>query len=152
MLSRTPRRANRILWHLALTVLLGCESPATPHPVVGVWVVRHQGAPFPYHMYVFNADGTMQQANPHAGNPRTSDSDGKGIWIAAGDTVKGKFVEILADRTTHGFLGRGEITYNVIVRGDSIVGTASARFFDGAGAPSDGPIRVEMLGSRVTLR
>jgi DNA-binding transcriptional regulator LsrR (DeoR family) len=58
---------------------------------------------------------------------------------------------MLADRATHAFLGRGEISFSVIVRGDSIVGTASARFFDAAGAPSDGPIAVEMLGSRVTL-
>lgn len=136
---------------ITLAGLLACGGSPRAHPVVGVWVVRHQGAPFPYHMYVFNADGTMQQANPDAGNPRTSDSDGKGIWQATADTVKGKFVEMLADRTTHAFLGRGEISFSVIVRGDSIIGTASARFFDATGAPSDGPIAVEMLGSRVTL-
>ncbi len=136
---------------IALVGLLACGGSPEAHSIVGVWVVRHQGAPFPYHMYVFNADGTMQQANPDAGNPRTSDSDGKGIWMAAADTVAGKFVETLADRATHAFLGRGEIAFKVIVRGDSIIGTASARFFDATGAPSDGPIAVEMLGSRVTL-
>ena len=36
-------------------------------------------------MYVFNADETMQQANPDAGDPHGSDSDGKGDWIVDGD-------------------------------------------------------------------
>ena len=39
-------------------------------------------------MYVFNADGTMQQANPDAGDPSTSDSDGKGIWVADGNRIR----------------------------------------------------------------
>jgi hypothetical protein len=51
--------------------LLGCAIPSTtssiPNPVVGAWLVHDPNAPFPYHMYVFNADGTMQQANPDAG-------------------------------------------------------------------------------------
>lgn len=148
MISRISRRVVHVL---VLASVLACGGSPQAHPVVGAWVVRHQGAPFPYHMYVFNADGTMQQANPDAGNARTSDSDGKGIWKASADTVKGKFVEMLADRTTHAFLGRGEISFSVIVKGDSIIGTASARFYDATGAPTDGPIVVDMLGSRVTL-
>ncbi len=151
MISRLPRPVIRFYHFILLAGLLACGGSPDTHPVVGVWVVRHQGAPFPYHMYVFNADSTLQQANPDAGNPRTSDSDGKGIWISSADTVTGKFVEMLADRTTHAFLGRGEISFRVVVRGDSIIGTASARFFDSAGTPTDGPISVEMLGSRVTL-
>ena len=151
MISRISQWFVRGYPMMLLAGLLACGGTPEPHPVVGVWVVRHQGAPFPYHMYLFNADGTMHQANPDGGNPRTSDSDGKGIWIGAADTVRGKFVEIMADRTTHAFLGRGEISFDVVVRGDSMIGTASARFFDAAGAPSDGPINVEMLGSRVTL-
>ncbi len=151
MISHLPRSFVRASRLIVLAGLFACGGSPRTHPVVGVWVVRHQGAPFPYHMYVFNADGTLQQANPDAGNPRTSDSDGKGIWVAAADTITGKFVEILADRTTHDFLGRGEISFRVVVRGDSIIGTASARFFDAAGTPRDGPISVDMLGSRVTL-
>jgi hypothetical protein len=73
------------VFNLALT---GCvkspSEPNRPNPIVGAWFVKDAGAPFPYHMYVFNADGTMQQANPDAGDPRTSDSDGKGIWVADG--------------------------------------------------------------------
>jgi hypothetical protein len=47
-------------------------------------------------MYVFNADGTMQQANPDAGDKTTSDSDGKGVWIAEGQQIRGKWVEVAA--------------------------------------------------------
>jgi len=42
-------------------------------------------------MYVFNGDGTLQQANPDAGDPKSSDSDGKGIWVIDGDRIKGKW-------------------------------------------------------------
>ncbi len=93
----------------------------------------------------------MQQANPDAGNANTSDSDGKGMWVAEGDRVKGKFVEIQADRTTHAFLGRGEIAFTFVVQGDTLTGTASAKFFDERGALRDGPIETDMTGSRVTL-
>lgn len=135
----------------ALVALTECHPAPAREPIVGAWMVEHHGAPFQYHLYVFNADGTMQQANPDGGNARTSDSDGKGVWVMAGDTVKGKFVEMQADRATHAYVGRGEISFGVVVRGDSLVGSASARFFDAAGAPTDGPIVVDMLGSRVTL-
>ncbi len=52
--------------------LLGCATPlitsSIPNPLVGAWLVQDPNAPFPFHMYVFNADGTMQQANPDAGD------------------------------------------------------------------------------------
>ncbi|MBA2628336.1 MAG: hypothetical protein H0U85_10005, partial [Gemmatimonadales bacterium] len=92
--------AAQFICAVSFGAMVGCTEPPKQHPVVGVWVVRHSAAPFQYHMYVFNADGTMQQANPDAGNPRTSDSDGKGIWVADGDSVRGKFVEVQADRAT----------------------------------------------------
>ena len=63
--------------------MLGCRESTIrstpPNTIVGTWFVEDAGAPFHQHMYVFNADGTMQQANPDAGDPTTSDSDGKGI-------------------------------------------------------------------------
>jgi hypothetical protein len=102
-------------------------------------------------MYVFNGDGTMQQANPDAGNAHTSDSDGKGIWTVDGDSIRGRWVEVRADRETHAYIGRGEITFAVAVRGDSLSGGATAQFYDAGGSPSDGPIVVDMTGSRVTL-
>src|SRR5271168_854546 len=95
----------------------GADSKA--NPIVGAWFVKDPGAPFPYHMYVFNADGTMQQANPDAGDPHSSDSDGKGVWVADGDRIKGKWVEVIADRTSHKFTGRTEISYDVKVYADT---------------------------------
>jgi hypothetical protein len=55
------------------------------NPIVGAWFVKAPGAPFEYHMFLFSADGTMQQANPDAGDANTSDSDGMGVWLTDGD-------------------------------------------------------------------
>jgi hypothetical protein len=123
-----------------------------PNPIVGAWVVKDAGAPFPYHMYVFNADGTMQQANPDAGDPRTSDSDGKGIWVTDGDKIKGKWAEVTADRTTRQFVSRGEISYEIVVNGDTLNGTLTARSYDANDTLIDGPTRPSRFeGKRVTL-
>src|SRR6202035_5336715 len=111
--------------------LYGCVGLAgrssLPNPVVGAWLVKDPNAPFPYHMYVFNGDGTMQQANPDAGDPHGSDSDGKGIWVTDGERIKGKWVEVIADRSTHQFAGRLEISYDITVNGGSYIGTKTAR-------------------------
>jgi hypothetical protein len=116
--------------------LYGCSSLAgrssLPNPVVGAWLVKDPNAPFPYHMYVFNGDGTMQQANPDAGDPRNSDSDGKGIWVTDGERIKGKWVEVIADRATHQFAGRLEISYDIKINGDTYIGTETVRSYDSA--------------------
>jgi hypothetical protein len=119
--------------------------------IIGTWFVKDSAAPFPFHMYVFNADGTMQQANPDAGDTKTSDSDGKGVWVSDGNQIKGKFVEISADRTTHKFVGRGEISYNLRVASDTFAGNAIARFYDVDGKLIAGPFPTTLTGSRVTL-
>ncbi len=131
-----------------VVVLSGCGRP---NPIIGAWVVKDSAAPFPYHMYVFNADGTMQQANPDAGDPHVSDSDGKGVWIADGDKIKGKFVEVTADRATHQYLARGEISYVLKVDGDALTGNGIARFYDVNEVVIVGPIETTMTGKRVTL-
>jgi len=120
--------------------------------VIGVWIVHDETAPFPFHMYVFNADGTMQQANPDAGNPKASDSDGKGIWVAKGDRVIGKWVEITADRETHKFAGRLDLSFNLKVDGDRLTGTRSAQPFGIDGKSTGEPFRGSFTGTRVTLR
>jgi hypothetical protein len=136
--------------------LLGCGKSTGAdigrNPIVGAWFVKDDGAPFPYHMYVFNADGTMQQANPDAGDPRTSDSDGKGIWVADGDKIKGKWAEVTADRSTRQFVSRGEITYEIKVSGDTLSGTLTARSYDANDKLTGGPTRPSRFaGRRVTL-
>jgi hypothetical protein len=119
--------------------------------IVGTWFVKASDAPFQYHMFVFNADGTMQQANPDAGDANTSDSDGKGIWVKDGKKVKGKFVEVTADRTTHAFVSRGEISFELTVDNDNFTGTAAARFYDENNTLIRGPLPTPLMGSRVTL-
>ncbi len=135
--------------------LLGCthDNPDRKvNPIVGAWLVKDSGAPFPYHMYVFNADGTMQQANPDAGDPRSSDSDGKGVWITDGDRIKGKWVEVIADRASHKFTGRTEISYDVKVNADTFTGTLTASSYDFDSTLTEGPTSPTPLeGKRVTF-
>jgi hypothetical protein len=132
--------------------LLGCNGVSSGKAgIVGAWFVNDTAAPFHYHMYVFNVDGTMQQANPDAGDPNTSDSDGKGVWVADGPRIKGKFVEVTADRVSRQFVSRGEISYEIVVNGDSFAGTAVARFYDINGGLVQSPINTSLSGKRVTL-
>jgi hypothetical protein len=127
------------------------EDAARSDAIVGTWFVKAADAPFAYHMFAFNADGTMQQANPDAGDENTSDSDGKGVWISKDGKIIGKFVEITADRTTHKFATRGEISYEMAVAGDTFTGTASAKFFDENDKLLRGPFPTPLAGKRVTL-
>lgn len=115
-----------------------------------MWLVKDSAAPFPWHMYVFNTDGTLQQAKPDAGNPRTSDSDGKGMWNMVGKRVIGKFVEITANRAAHKFIGIGEIAFDLEVRGDRFEGSSRARFYDAYRKLIDGPFSTTFVGTRVT--
>jgi len=100
-------------------------------------------------MFVFNLDGTMQQSNPDAGDPNTSDSNGMGVWAVEGDRIKGKFVEITADRTTRQFAGRGEISFLIQLNGNAFSGTASAIFYDAEGRQVRGPMPATLEGQRV---
>jgi hypothetical protein len=126
-----------LLSAVATLGLSGCNHNNTDrkaNPIVGAWLVKDSAAPFPYHMYVFDADGTMQQANPDAGDPRTSDSDGKGVWIEDGDRIKGKWMEVVADRVTHQFAGRMEIFYGIKVNVDTFSGTETVRSYTPMGS------------------
>lgn len=149
---RLPQRGIRWLIALACALAADAASPKgpAPDPVVGTWLVQQPAAPFPLHLYVFNADHTMQQANPDSGNPRTSDSDGKGVWRRKGDKVSGKWVEIMADRRTHALVGHGEFTYEIAVAGDRLTGTGTFLGFDAEGKVNTGPIDAPFTGTRVT--
>ncbi|WP_348265172.1 hypothetical protein P8935_11660 [Telmatobacter sp. DSM 110680] len=139
---------------LAAASILGCREltiRSTPNAIVGTWFVEDSGAPFHQHMYVFNADGTMQQANPDAGDPTASDSDGKGIWIAEGSRIRGKWMEITADRSTHKFVSRGEILFDIQVKGNTFAGTLSARFYDPNGKLQQDFPAAPIHGERLTL-
>jgi hypothetical protein len=140
---------------VALASILSCREATVrgtpPNAIVGTWFVEDAGAPFKQHMYVFNADGTMQQANPDAGDPTTSDSDGKGIWVADGSRIRGKWMEITADRTTHKFVSRGELPFDIKVTGDTFTGTLSARFYDPDGKLLQDYPAGSITGKRLTL-
>lgn len=132
--------------------LWGNVSASKGHEsVVGAWFVKAPDAPFAYHMFLFNADGTMHQANPDGGNANTSDSDGKGIWVKSDGKIKGKFVEVTADRTTHAFVSRGEISFEIKVDDNNFTGTASANFYDVNNNLIRGPLPTSLEGIRVTL-
>ena len=121
------------------------DSPA----IVGAWIVRIPEAPFPLHMFVFHSDGTVEQSNPDAGDPDTSDSNLMGAWRAEGDGFKGKIIEMTADRTTHQLVSRGEIFFTLKVSGDALSGTARAVFYDVNGQQSRGPLQAKLEGERV---
>ena len=138
---------------IATLCVAGCQAahknaePASE--IVGAWLVEIPAAPFPLHMFVFHSDGTVEQSNPDAGDPNTSDSNLMGAWRTDGDQFAGKVVEITADRNTHQFVSRGEISFTVKVSGNTFRGTASARFFDPNGRQLKGPLPVAMAGERV---
>jgi hypothetical protein len=99
--------------------------------------------------FCFHSDGTIEQSNPDAGDPNTSDSNLMGAWRIINDEYRGRVVEITADRTTRKFATRGEISFELKVNGNSFDGTASATFFDANGRQIKGPIQVRMEGERV---
>jgi hypothetical protein len=100
-------------------------------------------------MFVFHPDGSMQQSNPDAGDPNTSDSNGMGVWLPDAGQIKGKFVEVTADRSTRRFVSRGEISFLIQVRGEVFSGTASAVFFDPEGRQLRPPVAATLQGERV---
>lgn len=131
----------------------GCHQASsgrsdTP-PIVGTWFVKAPEAPFPLHVFVFHSDGTVLQSNPDAGDPDTSDSNAMGVWLPNGDGIKGKLVEITADRTTRQFASRGEISFSLKVNGNFFSGTASATFYDADGRRLRGPLPATLEGQRV---
>ena len=139
-----------------LATLAGCShlpvGDDVAQRIVGAWFVQMPEAPFRYRILMFNADGTMLQSNPDAGDPHTSDSNGMGVWVAEGNRVVGKFVEVTADRTTRAFASRGEIAFEIDVTGDAINGVGSARFYDVNGALNGEPLPFTLSGVRVQPR
>ena len=121
------------------------SSPA----IVGACIVRVPEAPFPLHMFVFHSDGTVEQSNPDAGDPDTSDSNLMGAWRQDGDGFKGKLLELTADRTTHHLMSRGEISFALTVSGNVFSGTAQAVFYDADGQRIRGPLQAKLEGERV---
>jgi hypothetical protein len=72
-----------------------------------------------------------------------------GVWVSDGDSIKGKLVEITADRATHQFVSRGEISFSLKLSGNEFRGTASASFYDTSGRLLRGPVQTALEGRRV---
>ena len=156
VMNISARVLGVVSFALLLLGLNGCSAipsrNSVANPIVGAWIVKDPNAPFPFHMYVFNGDGTMQQANPDAGDSHGSDSDGKGVWVPDSGEIKGKWVEVIADRTTHKYTGRLEISFRIRVSGDTFVGTESVRAYDAAGNVAEATLTPGQLeGKRVTI-
>jgi len=117
--------------------------------IVGAWLVKSPEAPFPLHVFVFHADGTIVQSNPDAGNAKTSDSNLMGQWVVDGDGIKGKLVEVSADRETRKFVSRGEISIAVTVRGNEFHGKAKAVFFGPGEQILGEPVAATLEGQRI---
>ena len=98
-------------------------------PIVGTWLIQTPEAPFPLHLFIFHADGTVQQSNPDAGDPDTSDSNLMGAWEPEGDHIRGRVVELRADRITHRYVSRGEISFILTATADTLNGKASVIFY-----------------------
>ena len=151
---RLPQKPVAVLGLLALCLgSAGCHQASSRasdlSPIVGTWVVKAPEAPFPLHMFVFHSDGTVEQSNPDAGDPNTSDSNAMGIWQPDGEGIKGKLVEITADRTTRQFVSRGEIAFSLKVTSNAFSGTATAIFYDAGGRRLRGPLSASLEGQRV---
>jgi hypothetical protein len=73
------------------------------------------------------------------------------VFNAAGQSIRGKWVEVTADRVTREFAGRGELSYDIAVKGNSIAGSATFRSYDVNGTLVDGPSNSTLASERVTL-
>lgn len=73
-------------------------------------------------------------------------------WVSDGGEIRGKWVEVIADRASHKYTGRLEISFRITVNGDTFVGTESVRAFDAAGNSAEAPLTPGQLqGKRVTI-
>ncbi len=122
------------------------------HPIVGVWEVNAADAPFAWHMMTFTPHGTMLQSNPPAGNQSESDSAGQGIWrLHKKDDVEAMFVEFKADTKTGAFIGKGVITLQIKVNGNTFTGVSQAFRYNSDGVRVAGPLASPVSGTRVTF-
>ncbi len=71
--------------------------------------------------------------------------------MADGSRIHGKWVEIMADRTTHRFTGRGEYSFEISVSGDRLRGDGKMNLLDVNDQPI-GVIPTTFTGQRIKLK
>lgn len=119
----------------------------TDRPVTGVWLLVAPDAPFRHHVFTFHGNGTMAQSNPDGGNRNASDSAGMGLWQQDGDVVRGRFVEVHADRESGAPTGATVVEFELIIDGDACHGSARS-WSSGVDGPPPGTV---LTGYRMTL-
>jgi hypothetical protein len=117
--------------------------------LVGVWRVKAEGAPTPYHIFAFHADGTVQQSNPAAGNAQTSDTSLMGVWKPSANGFSIHLEEFRQDYKT-GNITRGTLDCMVFVKKRTFAGSCTFNVF----GPEDsklieGPFAAKLKGWRV---
>lgn len=123
----------------------------TKSSIVGAWRIKSVGAPFPYHVFAFHADGTMHQSNPPAGNTETSDTAGLGIWEAQGGIIKARFEEFRLDVKT-GEVTRGVIDCTITLQKDKLSGDCEFNIYNiDDNVRVGGPHHAKLEGERVIL-
>ncbi len=117
--------------------------------IVGVWRVKATGAPTPYHMFVFHADGTAEQSNPAAGNTQTSDTAAMGAWKLVNNDVHLRLEEFRQDLKT-GQLTRGVLDCMLRPHGDALTGSCIFTVHEPeSGKQLEGPFNATLKGKRV---
>jgi hypothetical protein len=156
--NKLPLAGLTLLSSVAIAAVLAFQFSPTKatadesKKIVGSWYVDAIGAPFVPHVMQFYTENSFIIHNPDAGNASTSDSLGVGPWEKVdSDTIKGKFVEATADRTTHQFVNNLVVTFEVTVDGDTFTGPAEARYYDADWNLLEGPYPATLEGKRVTF-
>jgi len=88
-------------------------------------------------------------SNPMPEIPRPATVTPWEVWVPDGDSIKGRIVEITADRTTRQFVSRDEISFSVRVNRDTLSGVATAIFHDIDGRPVTEPHPATLEGQRI---
>lgn len=121
------------------------------HPLVGAWRVTFVGAPTPYHMYTFHADGTVIQSNPPRGNSQTSDTNLHGVWEARDGKVYARLEEWRMDQTDPKNVTVGVVQFEIVVDGDTFAGPSGFKVLDANSKTVEGPYEESLSGQRVKL-
>jgi len=148
---------------LLVTMIAGgqrSEAAAPPLPAVtpitGAWYVDTCGAPFAPHGITFHDDGSLDLTNPDAAEATNSSSAGMGSWNwillqGGGRGAYGRFFEVNADKNTNQFTSLLIVTFEFRVTGDTFVGPATARYYDGNRNLIAGPFPATLRGQRFAV-
>lgn len=143
-----------IVLGLATTAIIVKQATASSgkSTVQGAWYVDTVGAPFTPHLFAFHSDGILHVTFPDAAEANNSAGMGIGVWERVSkNKYRGKFIENNADKTTNKFTTNLIVTFTIEVSGNTLIGPASASYFDGDGVLTQGPFPATLNGQRITF-